>query len=483
MAARSETNPTDLLSRFSSALVKKIGTQRHSLWFEGNTSFVLIGRDLMVVVSNESFQKWLEQTFGNDVRVAAAETSGNEWAVRFVVETGATHQPAEAPPLVIPGTATATIFGDEIRIPPPSRQIKKKTNDDGTPAPQRSTRRWKLLNDFVVGASNRVAYAAAQSVVEDPADCANPLVLFGPVGTGKTHLLEGIYAGLRKQHPDLRPVLITAEEFTTRFVQACRFDRQSQFRRQFRECSALLLDDLNFLANKPRSQEELMHTVDALIAEGHQVVLTTDCHPKLADELLPELVDRLQAGATWPLQPPDQATRLDILRKKATHGNPSIPEAILREMAKNIRGNVRELEGAVISVRHYAKVTGRPVDTAMLREALGDLLRHAVRATTIRNVDEAVCAVLRLNVNALQTKGRSWAVSHPRMVAVYLSRKHTTATYGEISKHFAAKTHSTAVASEKKVRAWLEKKESLVIGDRTWDIAELIERIERELQK
>ncbi len=462
--------------------MNRIGTQRYSLWFEGNTSFVLLGRDLMVVVSNESFQKWLEQTFGIEVRSAAAEVSGSEWAVRFVVETGATHQPQTAPPLVISSAATATIFGDEIQIPPPSRPTKKRTNDEGQPA-QRSTRRWKLLNDFVVGSSNRVAYAAAQSVVEDPADCANPLVLFGPVGTGKTHLLEGIYAGLRKQHPDLRPVLITAEEFTTRFVQACRFDKQSQFRRQFRECSALLLDDLNFLANKPRSQEELMHTLDALIAEGHQVVLTTDCHPKLADELLPELVDRLQAGATWPLQPPDEATRLDILRKKSTVGSPVIPEAILKDMAKNIRGNVRELEGAVISVRHYAKVTGRPVDGAMLREALGDLLRHAVRATTIKNVDEAVCTVLRLMPGALQSKGRSWAISHPRMVAVYLSRKHTTATYGEISKHFAAKTHSTAVASEKKVRAWLDKKESLVIGDRTWDIAEFIERIERELQK
>jgi chromosomal replication initiator protein len=475
-------NPNDLLGRFSAALVKKIGSQRHSLWFEGNTSFVLVGRDLMVVVSNESFQKWLEQTFGNDVRGAAAEVSGSEWTVRFVVECAAVHGSSETPPQVIPATSTATIFGDEILIPPPSRPTKKKTNDEGQPAP-RSTRRWKLLHDFVVGSTNRVAYAAAQSIVDDPADSANPLVLFGPVGTGKTHLLEGIYAGLRKQHPDLRPVLITAEDFTTRFVQACRFDRQSQFRRQFRECSAFLLDDLNFLANKPRSQEELMHTIDALIAEGHQVVVTTDCHPKLADELLPELVDRLQAGATWPLQPPDESTRLDILRKKAGNSSPVIPEAILKEMSKNIRGNVRELEGAVLSLRHYAKVTGRAVDTAMLREALGDLLRHAVRPTTIKNVDEAVCAVLRLNPNALQTKGRSWAVSHPRMVAVYLCRKHTTATYGEISKHFAAKTHSTAVASEKKVRAWLDKKESLQIGDRTWDIAELIERIERELQK
>jgi chromosomal replication initiator protein len=160
-----------------------------------------------------------------------------------------------------------------------------------------------------------------------------------------------------------------------------------------------------------------------------------------------------------------------------------IPDGVLKYVASSLRGNVRELEGAVNSIRHYAKVTGRPVDQAVAREALGDLLRHAVRVVTVADVDAAVCAVVRLPAGTLQSKARSWAVSHPRMVAIYLCRKHTAATYGEISKHFGAKTHSTAVAAEKKVRGWLDRDESVAIGDRDWRAKELVDRAERELQR
>jgi chromosomal replication initiator protein len=370
----------------------------------------------------------------------------------------------------------------------PARKPKAKRPDPDAdalarpPAAQRAGRRWKTLAEFVIGPCNRVAYASAVSVVEEPGQGANPLVIHGPVGTGKTHLLEGIYAGLRRS-ADARPCYVTAEEFTTRFVQASRLGKMSAFRRQFRECSALLLDNLNFLATKRATQEEFLHTFDALVSEGRQVVVTTDCHPRLADELMPELADRLLGGAVWSLLPPDSETRLEILRKKAGAGRPAIPDGVLKYVAASLRGNARELEGAVNSVRHYAKVTGRPVDQPLVREALGDLLRHAVRVVTVQDVDNAVCSVLRLAAGTLQSKARSWAVSHPRMVAVYLCRKHTAATYGEISKHFGAKTHSTAVAAEKKVRGWLDRDEQVAIGDRDWRAKELVDRIERELQR
>jgi chromosomal replication initiator protein len=210
-----------------------------------------------------------------------------------------------------------------------------------------------------------------------------------------------------------------------------------------------------------------------------------DCHPRLADEIMPELVDRLLGGAVWSLMPPDPQTRLEILRKKATGANPAIPDAVLKLIANTLRGNVRELEGAINSVRHYAKVTGRPVDTATVREALGDLLRHAIRAVTVTDVEGAVCAVLHLPSGMMKSKSKAWAVTHPRMLAMYLCRKHTAATYGEISKHFGVKTHSTAVAAEKRVRAWLEKDATIAIaiGDRDWQAKELVDRVERELQR
>ncbi len=494
------------------AVAARVGAARFGLWFAGHAKFVPLGTSVVVAARNEHTREWLEHTFGAAVREAVAQACGEGVGVRWAVdeelriancglriEETKTAEPAKSPVLssnpqsairnpqsknpqsAIPQT---DLFGDPVA--PAKPKLKRASSDEvalARPmAAQKAGRRWKSLADFVVGTCNRVAHASALSVVEEPGQGANPLVVHGPTGTGKTHLLEGIYAGLKRQS-DQRPVYTTAEEFTTRFVQASRLGKMGQFRRQFRECSTLLLDDLHFLATKKATQEEFLHTFDALIADGRQVVVTTDCHPRLADELMPELVDRLLGGAVWGLLPPDPDTRLEILRKKSTGATPAIPDAVLKSLATSLRGNVRELEGAVNSVRHYAKVTGRPADMATAREALGDLLRHAVRTVSVADVDAAVCGVLRLASGTLQSKSRAWTVTHPRMVAIYLCRKHTAATYGEISKHFGAKTHSTAVAAEKKVRAWVEKNESVAIGDRNWPAKELLDRVERELQR
>jgi chromosomal replication initiator protein len=485
------------------AVAARIGAERYALWFAAHVRFVGLGSELVVVARNDSCRDWIEHTFGQAVRAAAAEAAGAPLPVRWVVdaeafaESGGTKpEPRDSKPETpgakpdAPRTRTDSggrparpqtdLFGDPVE---PRRAKPKRADPEaaGFDLAPRAGRRWKKLDDFVVGPCNRVAHASAASVVEDPAQGANPLVLHGPTGVGKTHLLEGIFLGLRRGGE--RPCYVTAEEFTTRFVQASRLGKMGSFRRQFRECSALLLDNLNFLATKRATQEEFLNTFDALVADGRQVVVTTDCHPRLADDLLPELADRLLGGAVWGLLPPDPETRLGILRKKSSTAGPPVPDAVLKYLSSHLRGNVRELEGAVNSVRHYAKVTGRPADTALAREALGDLLRHAVRVVTVPDVDAAVCTTLRLATGTLQSKARTWAVTHPRMVAVFLCRKHTAATYGEISKHFGAKTHSTAVAAEKKVRAWLAADARVAIGDRDWPAKELVDRVERELQR
>lgn len=486
MSAALATPPsTDAFARkMEAALTARIGAARYGLWFQPHTAFVPAGRELIVGVASAHFQEWLDHTFGEVVRTAAAEVLGQATPVRFVVDPGLFAEPtpaAAAKPAPLPEPAVkgpqVNLFG-EPPAPPAPRKAKPKP-----PAPGQPGRRWKTLAEFVVGASNRVAHASALSVVEEPGLGVNPLVLHGPVGTGKTHLLEGVYAGLRKKWPDARPLFVTAEELTGKFVQAARFGKQSAFRRQFRECSALLVDDLHALATAPGTQKEFLYTFDALVGDGRQVVVTMDCHPRLAEELMPELTDRLLGGAVWGLLPPDDETRLGILRAKAAGGGPTFPDDVLKHLARNLRGNVRELEGAVNGVRHFARVTGRGVDVPLVREAVGDLLRHTVRTITVADVDAAVCAVLKLSAGTLQSKARSWAVSHPRMAAVYLARKHTAATYGEIAKHFGAKTHSTAVAAEKKVRGWLAKDEKLSLGDRVWKAKDLLDRIERELQR
>jgi chromosomal replication initiator protein len=485
-------------------LIRRIGEPRYQLWFAGRTRFHWQDDQLTVGVPNRHFGEWVEKNFGAATAAAAQEVFGQAMQVHFLIDpqlfqaarreqdearqnrddTVAEPEPAPSPKSEKPKRTTSRARSRPVEEP---ERNSAAAEPRPSPAPRereaaRRARRWHRLSDFVVGACNRVAYAAAQSVIEAPGEGANPIVLHGPVGTGKTHLLEGIYAGLRRAHPDWRVLYLTSEDFTNRFVQAMRLNKLSNFRKQFRECDALLVDDLHFLASKRATQAEFLHTFDALQADARQMVLTCDCHPRLADDFTPELTDRLLGGVVWGLTPPDAGTRLEILRNKsAQKGEKPLPDEVLRFLAGQLRGNVRELEGALHSLRHYGRVTGRTIDIALVREALADLLRHAVRVVQLADIDGAVCAVLRLENGILQSKGRAWAVSHPRMVAMFLSRKHTAASYSEIGKHFGGRNHSTAVAAEKKVRQWSEADAELALGQRRIRVRELIERVERDL--
>jgi chromosomal replication initiator protein len=461
------TSDREVVAALEQAIIQRIGEPRYNLWFANHTQFAWDDGCLTVGVPNLHFQDWLQSKFADAVAAAGADVFGRAVQVRFTIDpalfqAARREQEAVATPIV-----------------------EKKPSKSETPSRDRSikrARRWHRLPEFVIGACNRVAHASALSVVEEPGQGANPLVLHGPVGTGKTHLLEGIYVGLRKAHPDWDVRFVTAEEFTNSFLHAMHTGKLGAFRRRFRESDALLVDDLNFLATKRATQEEFLHTFDVLQVDGRQVVVTCDCHPRLADEFAPELADRLVGGAVWGLSPPDAETRLAILRSRATRlGQPIVPDDVLHHLADRLRGNVRELEGALHALRHFGRVTGKSIDMALANEALADLLRHAVRVVQLSDIDAAVCRVLKLETGALQSQKRAWAVSHPRMLAMYLARKHTSAAYSEIGLFFGGRNHSTAVAAEKKVRVWIRDDGVLTAGERTMRVREVVELAEREL--
>ena len=467
--------------RLAAAIARRISEPRYNLWFRDHTRFVPVGDGVIVGVPNLYFQDWLQKTFGADVRAAATEVLGSKATVRFAIDADlfqAKEEP-EAKAVEVTEVPTEDVPGAKRKGPTKSPTAPEKVQVRRN----KPTRKWRSLSDFVVGQSNRVAHASALSVVEEPGAGANPLVLYGPTGTGKTHLLEGIYLGLRKRHADMRVVFVSAEDFMNRFLAAVHQGKQGFFRRQFRECHALLVDDLTFLAGKKATQIEFLHTFDALVADDCQVVVTCDCHPRMTDDLMPELIDRLLGGAAWGVLPPDADTRLALLKAKASGAGPAIPADVLQFLGNNLRGNVRELEGAIHSLRHFARVTGQPVTKELAREALGELLRHAVRVVRVADVEAAVISALKLPAAALRSKSKAWAVSHARMLAIYLARKHTSATYGEISTHFGNKTHSTAVAAEKKVRGWLASNEAVRAGDRAWKARDLLDKVERELHR
>ena len=475
----------DTTTALGQAIRERVGEDRYVLWFEGKTRLSLQDNTLHIGVPNHFYQEWLDKTFGAELKDVACQELGTEARVRVAVDpelfraarqregSGGLQPPSDGgsrPPLRVqaPNDVVAT---EPVRAKEAVRPSAKQ-------------RRFRNLDDFVIGACNRVAHSAAQSLVEEPEQMPCPLLIHGPVGVGKTHLLEGIYGGLRRSRPDWQVLFLSAEEFTNRFVHAIHTNKLSGFRKQFRECNALLVDDLHFLAKKPATQEEFLHTFDVLQTQDCPVAVTCDCHPRLTEQFLPELADRLAGGAVWGLTPPERGTRLDLLRHKTLAPERApMPADVLEFLADQLRGNVRELEGALYSVWHFARVQGRPVNLELAREALGDVLRHSVRLVQLADVEEAVCSTLRLEPKLLQSKKRGWMVSHPRMLAVYLARKHTTATYTEIGQHFGGRNHSTAVAGEKKVRDWLKNKTSLNFGQRSLTAPEVLERIERELLK
>lgn len=462
-------------SRLEAAVAAAVGPQRYELWFRAHVRFSVSESEVVVTVRSAHLLDWLNSTFADDLVRVVAATFIEPRSIRYVTDSKAFQSDVENETVSKPPPGPqVNLFGEPVHPPAAPPKIRSAETKPG--------RRFRTLNEFVVGTCNRVAFSAAQMVIDEPGQAGNPVVIHGPVGVGKTHLLEGVYSGLRRKHPDLRPCFVTAEDFTARAVQAMRFGKMAAFRSRFREASALIIDDLHILAKKTATQEEFLYTFDALHAEGRPIVLSMDCHPRLADELMPELVDRLLGGVVWNLMPPDDETRLALLKSKANAAGPlAFPPDVLTFLARHLRGNVRELEGAITAVRHFARVANRSIDVTVARDAIGDLLRHSVRNITLADVDAAVCRALRLPAGTLQSSSKAWTVTHPRMAAIFLSRKHTAATYGEIAKHFGVRQHSTAVAAEKRVRNWLAKDERVNVGDHEWPAADLLARIEREL--
>ncbi len=450
----------DVAARITAAFAEQIGAARYHLWFPSNARFTVCETALEITCRNEHFRDWSRDQFGETLLQAAKSVIVGEVSICFRVD-GSIFADVEVLDVDAKPREPkqVNLFGER-ELPP--RQKRE----------ERPARRLKAIGDFIIGPGNRVAAAAAQGILDDPGLSPNPLVIFGPTGTGKTHLLEAVTTGLKSLSP--RPLYLPAEEFTHRFIQSARTGKTSGFRKLTRAAGAFILDDLQFVANKRGTQEELIHVIDSYLSDGKPVVLGLDTHPRLADDLLPELVDRLLGGAAWGLLPPDDETRYRILKAKAT---PPIADDVLKHLARSLSGNVRELEGAIHTLRHFAKVTGETITLAIAQDLLADLMRHTVRAIALGDVDRATCKVFRLSGGSLQSKARTVAVTQPRMVAIYLARKHTTATYGEIAKHFGVRQHSTAVAGEKKVRAWLHEKTLFA----NTPAADVIARIEREL--
>ena len=308
------------------------------------------------------------------------------------------------------------------------------------------------FESFVEGKSNQLARAAAAQVAENPGLAYNPLFIYGGVGLGKTHLMHAVGNLLRQRQPGARVAYVHSERFVSDMVRALQHNTIAGFKQAYRTLDALLIDDIQFFAGKDRSQEEFFHTFNALLEGQRQIVLTCDRYPKEVNGLEERLKSRFGWGLTVAIEPPELETCVAILMAKAQAGGEALPEEVAFFIAKRIRSNVRELEGALRRVLATSRFTGRPITLDFAREALKDLLALQERLVTIENIQKTVAEYYKIRVADLLSKRRSRSIARPRQVAMALSRELTTHSLPEIGDAFGGRDHTTVMHACQRIR-------------------------------
>jgi len=393
---------------------------------------------------NRYHKEWFEDNFLPPILRDLESRAQRTFIVDFEVadETGsAAERPLSEAPVISPSVEDAP----RTRTPRPA------------PPPNLVTR--YTFDKFVVGPTNQFAHAAARMVAEAPASRWNPLFIYGGVGLGKTHLLQAIGHEIHRQHPDWVITFVSCEGFVTDFIGSMMNQkRQSgtnlmeEFRTRYREHpDVLLVDDIQFLSNKDSSQDEFFHTFNALHYAHKQIVLTSD---KLPAEL-PGIEDRLRSRFTWGLigevEMPDLETRVAILKRKAEFEKVNLPDDVALYLAAHVKTNVRELEGALLRVAARASFQGLPISLELARDALQKLLANTPTGLTIESIQREVAAYFDIKLHDLKGPKRHRAVAHPRMIAMYLSRKLTAMSFPEIGSRFGGKDHSTVISAVRKI--------------------------------
>jgi chromosomal replication initiator protein len=301
------------------------------------------------------------------------------------------------------------------------------------------------FDNFVIGGSNQFAHAACKAVANLPGDHYNPLFLYGGVGLGKTHLVNAIGNQLVDQRPDSQVVYLSSESFMNELINALRRDRMEEFKNRFRRIDVLILDDVQFLAGRERTQDEFFHTFNSLYEGHHQIVLTSDKFPKQIPDLEERLRNRFEWGLIADIQPPDMETRVAILQKKAEAERIDLPHDVALFLASHVDSNVRELEGCLTRLGAFASLNKCTISVDFARQVLQNIIRDTPASITIEMIQKVVCDFFRLRPADLRSKKRSRTVAVPRQVAMYLCRRHTNASFPTIGDRFGGRDHSTVI--------------------------------------
>ena len=307
---------------------------------------------------------------------------------------------------------------------------------------------------FVVGTSNQFAHAAAKAVAEAPGKAYNPLFLYGGVGLGKTHLMHAVGHAIKQQNKHLRVAYITSEKFMNELINAIRYDKTQPFRDKYRSIDVLLMDDVQFIAGKERTQEEFFHTFNALHNDQKQIVISSDCPPREIPTLEERLHSRFEWGLIADIEPPDLETKVAILKRKADLDGIELPDEIAIFIASKIKSNVRELEGSLVRLVAISSLRGIPISRMLAQEALKNLIdAERPEGLTMERIAKVVASHYKLTVDEMKTKNNSRAVAMPRQVSMYLCKRLTKHSFPEIGREFGGKHHTTVMHSVDKIDA------------------------------
>lgn len=404
---------------------------------------------------------------------AAQQTTGQLIAVRFVHgpprEVEAEPEPQPEPEPVEPAVVTLPLprtSTDDIRKLAAERSAAARAAEEAAfasgPQPEELSGGAELddglilspdhtFDQYVTGPNNELALALCQSVAEAPATVYNPLFIHGGVGLGKTHLLQAICLEIFNRQPDYKIVYVSCEKFTNQFLECVRNGRWSQFRLHYREADMLVIDDVHFLSEKERSQEEFFHTFNELHGQKKQIVLSSDAAPADIPGLTDRLVSRFNWGVVVPVGAPSYETRIAILESKAELRGLEVPRPVVEYMARRIDTNARELEGAITTLQAHAHLAKRPIDLELARRAMGDPNVVTSGRVTLGRIVDVVCKFYSVKQSELQSKRRHKSIAEPRQVCMYIARQRTDLSLEDIGGHFGGRDHTTVMHSVQKI--------------------------------
>ncbi len=431
MSVTSATASANPWLRILDALEKKVNRHSYETWLKPTRYSHAENGKLFVTVPTAEFQHVGERYA--DLIAEAIENLGLEFEdVEFI----AVEKPAPAPTRAEPPTPVPGIPGGQARF-------------DWDGAAQLNSK--YVFDNFVIGSANQFAHAAARAVAERPSKAYNPLFLYGGVGLGKTHLVQAIGHETKKLYPHLSIRYLSSETFTNEMISSLRYDRMSSFRDKFRNVDVLLVDDIQFLAQKERTQEEFFHTFNALHGSQKQIVIASDRPPKELAEIEDRLRSRFEWGLIADIQMPDLETKVAILQKKAEEQKVTIPTDIALFIASNVRSNVRELEGALLRLVAHASMTGSDINLAYAQQTLKNLIDAQVKKITIEAIQKMVAEQFGMRVTEIKAKNNARQVVYPRQIAMYLAKHLTDASLPEIGRQFGGKHHTTVLHSVEKI--------------------------------